>query len=169
MATPYAFVTLLTSDTYLPGALTLAAALKEVHPRPLSPPEVEYKTVCLVTPESVDVSTIKLLRRAFDEVIGVEILEQDNEHGLKLLGMSSVEHYPTGGLLALLMSHCDPPTSKEKIFFFINDLMPDPVTSTNLIISNIKFPSRPTGPQHRADQIAHFPPYPIFEDNLFGC
>lgn len=38
----FAFVTLLTSDSYLPGALTVAAALKDVH-RPLSSDQtVEY-------------------------------------------------------------------------------------------------------------------------------
>ncbi|TFY72792.1 hypothetical protein EVG20_g204 [Dentipellis fragilis] len=86
MASPYAFVTLLTSDAYLPGALTLAAALRDVHPSPPTPPEVDFQTVCLVTPESVDVSSIKLLRRAFNLVIGVEIIEEDNARGLQLLG-----------------------------------------------------------------------------------
>jgi len=86
MASPYAFVTLLTSDSYLPGALTLAAALKDVHPSPAHPPEVDFQTVCLVTPETVDIASIKLLRKAFDVVVGVEIIEQDNERGLQLLG-----------------------------------------------------------------------------------
>ncbi len=40
MAAPYAFVTLITSDSYLPGALALAAALKDLHPSPPTPPEV---------------------------------------------------------------------------------------------------------------------------------
>jgi hypothetical protein len=86
MASPYAFVTLLTSDSYLPGALTLAAALKDIHPSPSVPPEVDFQTVCLVTPETVDISSIKLLRKAFDLVVGVEIIEEDNERGLQLLG-----------------------------------------------------------------------------------
>lgn len=85
-STPYAFVSLVTSDSYLPGALALVAALKDVHPYPPLPPEVDFQTVCLVTPESVDVSTIKLLRRAFDIVVGVEIIEQEDSKGLKLLG-----------------------------------------------------------------------------------
>ena len=89
MATPLAFCTLLTSDGYLPGVLTLAAALKDVHPQPAEEPEVDFQTVCLVTPETVDVTSIKLLRRAFDLVVGVEIIEQDNEHGLRLLGAYS--------------------------------------------------------------------------------
>ena len=86
MDTPYAFVTLVTSDHYLPGALAVAAALKDLHPSPPVPPEVPFQTACLVTPESVDVSTIKLLRRAFDVVIGVEIIEQEDGKGLQLLG-----------------------------------------------------------------------------------
>lgn len=86
MATSYAFVTLVTSDAYLPGALTLAAALKDVHPSPVLPPEVEFETVCLVTPETVDVSSIKLLRRAFNVVVGVETIVQQDDSGLRLLG-----------------------------------------------------------------------------------
>lgn len=86
MAAPYAFVTLVSSDSYLPGALALAGALKDVHPSPVVPPEVPFQTVCLVTPETVDVSTIKLLRKAFDTVIGVEVIGQEDEKGLKLLG-----------------------------------------------------------------------------------
>ncbi len=83
---PYAFVTLVTSDHYLPGALAVAAALRDLHPSPPTPPEVPFQTLCLVTPESVDVSSIKLLRRAFDIVIGVEIIAQEDDKGLQLLG-----------------------------------------------------------------------------------
>jgi len=89
MASPCAFVTLLTSDSYLPGALTLAAALKDIHPSPATPPEVDFQTVCLVTPETVDIASIKLLRKAFDLVVGVEIIEENNERGLQLLGAPS--------------------------------------------------------------------------------
>lgn len=89
MASPYSFVTLLTSDSYLPGALTLAAALRDVHPSPPSSPEVAFQTVCLVTPETLDVASIKLLRRAYDLVVGVEIIEEDNARGLQLLGTSA--------------------------------------------------------------------------------
>lgn len=86
MNSPFAFVTLVTSDSYLPGALALAAALRDVHPDPPVPPEVPFETVCLVTPESVDVSTVKFLRRAFNVVVGVELIEQELTHELKLLG-----------------------------------------------------------------------------------
>ena len=93
MANPYAFVTLVSSDSYLPGALTLAAALKDLHPSPPVPPEVDFQTVCLVTPEIVDVSTIKHLRRAFNLVIGVEVIDQNDENGLKLLGKFLSVHW----------------------------------------------------------------------------
>ncbi len=82
----YAFVTLISSDAYLPGALAQVAALRDIHTIPPSPPELPFQTVCLVTPETVDVATIKLLRRAFDLVVGVEVLEQENNTNLKLLG-----------------------------------------------------------------------------------
>lgn len=87
-APSYAFVTLLTSDAYLPGVLTVVGALKDIHPSPAVSPEVDFQTVCLVTPETVDVSAIKLLRGAFDVVVGVEVIAQEDDKGLKLLGMS---------------------------------------------------------------------------------
>ena len=90
MAAPYAFVTLLTSDSYLPGALTLVGALKDLHPTPAVPPEVDFQTVCLVTLSTVDVSTVKLLRRAFNHVIGVEPINHDTDKELELLG--ELEH-----------------------------------------------------------------------------
>ena len=107
MASLYAFVSLLTSDSYLPGVLTLAAALKDIHPSPPVPPEVDFQTVCLVTPETVDITSIKLLRKAFDLVVGVEIIEEDNERGLQLLG-----EYPSLGshflsLVPLSVHHSD--------------------------------------------------------------
>lgn len=86
MSGRYAFVTLISSDSYLPGALAVAAALKEVHPTPPVDPEVPFQTVCLVTPETVDVETIKHLRRAFDSVIGVEVIEENTLAELQLLG-----------------------------------------------------------------------------------
>lgn len=89
MSTRYAFATLLTSDAYLPGALTVAAALKDVH-RPLSPDQiVEFETVCLATPETVDVTSIKLLRKAFNVVIGVETIVPPDIGSLTLLGACS--------------------------------------------------------------------------------
>ncbi|KAF8078871.1 glycosyltransferase family 8 protein [Lyophyllum atratum] len=117
MATPYAFVTLVSSDSYLPGALTLAGALKDVHPRPVVPPEVEYQSVCLVTPETVDVSTIKLLRRAFDVVIGVEVITQEDETGLALLGRLDLN-------TVLTKLHVFRLTQFSKVIFLDADILP---------------------------------------------
>jgi glycogenin glucosyltransferase len=65
---PNAFITLLTTPSYLPGALVLLHSLHELHPAPR-----DFKTVCLVTPETVDAKTIGQLREAgYDIVIGVE-------------------------------------------------------------------------------------------------
>ncbi|WWC57768.1 uncharacterized protein I303_100303 [Kwoniella dejecticola CBS 10117] len=68
MSLPNAFVTLLTTPSYLPGALVLLHSLLDLHPAPR-----DFKIVCLVTPETVDAKTIGELRKAgFDLVIGVE-------------------------------------------------------------------------------------------------
>ncbi|CEL57017.1 Glycogenin-2 OS=Homo sapiens GN=GYG2 PE=1 SV=2 [Rhizoctonia solani AG-1 IB] len=98
-AADHAFVTLITSDSYLPGALAQSAALNDLHPirrggqfpsgagleEETDP--VPFTTVCLVTPETVSVGTIKQLRRTFDLVIGVELIEGDrNSREIKLLG-----------------------------------------------------------------------------------
>ncbi|KAI9460544.1 hypothetical protein BJY52DRAFT_1118085, partial [Lactarius psammicola] len=117
MASPYAFVTLLTSDFYLPGALTLAAALRDVHPSPAPPPEVDFQTVCLVTPETVDVTSIKLLRKAFDVVVGVEVIEEDNERGLQLLGRPDLT-------TVLTKLHVFRLTQYSKIIFLDADILP---------------------------------------------
>ncbi|KAJ4485842.1 glycogenin [Lentinula aciculospora] len=117
MASPYAFVTLLTSDHYLPGALTLAAALREVHPSPPISPEVDFQTVCLVTPETLDVSTIKLLRKAFDVVIGVELIAQNDEEGLKLLGRPDLNEVLTKLHVFRLIQY-------QKIIFLDADVLP---------------------------------------------
>lgn len=81
----YAFVTLLTSESYLPGALVLAAALKDVHQSLPPGQQVIYETVCLVTPETLDALIIEFLRKVFDVVIGVEVLGQPDGR-LVLLG-----------------------------------------------------------------------------------
>ncbi|KAH9948180.1 glycogenin [Amylocystis lapponica] len=117
MATPFAFVTLVTSDRYLPGALAVAAALKDIHPSPPLAPEVDFQTVCLVTPETVDVSSIKLLRRAFGTVIGVELIEQENEKGLQLLGRPDLNH-------VLTKLHIFRLTQYSKLIFLDADVLP---------------------------------------------
>ncbi|KAJ7361548.1 nucleotide-diphospho-sugar transferase, partial [Mycena albidolilacea] len=113
----YAFVTLLTSDAYLPGALTLAGALRDIHPSPAVSPEVDFQTVCLVTPESVDVSAIKQLRRAYDVVVGVEIIAQEDDKGLKLLGRLDLN-------TVLTKLHVFRLTQYSKIIFLDADVLP---------------------------------------------
>lgn len=82
---PYAFVTLLNSSSYLPGALVLAHALNDLHPHPR---KIDFQTVCLVTPETVDVQSIKELRKAFDAVVGVEVITSgaEGQASLQLMG-----------------------------------------------------------------------------------
>lgn len=82
---PFAFVTLLNSSSYLPGALVLAHSLADLHP---APRKHQFHTVCLVTPETVDVQSIKQLRAAFDVVVGVEVITSgaEGEAGLQLMG-----------------------------------------------------------------------------------
>ncbi|KZT30838.1 glycosyltransferase family 8 protein [Neolentinus lepideus HHB14362 ss-1] len=117
MAVPFAFATLITSDSYLPGALALVAALRDVHPSPPVPPQVNFQTLCLVTPESVDVSTIKLLRRAYDVVVGVEIIDQEDVQGLKLLGRPDLSH-------VLTKLHVFRLTQYSKVIFLDADILP---------------------------------------------
>ncbi|KAF9040456.1 nucleotide-diphospho-sugar transferase [Hymenopellis radicata] len=117
MAVPYAFVTLLTSDYYLPGALALAAALRDIHPSPAQEPEVDFQTVCLVTPETVDVSTIKLLRRAFNVVVGVETIVQEDDKGLQLLGRPDL-------YTVLTKLHVFRLTQYSKVIFLDADVLP---------------------------------------------
>lgn len=92
----YAFVTLLTTDSYLPGALVLAHTLRRSHSLAHNPigtltsadianlgpaglnnhidVEKKVELVCLVTPATVSVKSVKALLRAFDKVVGVEPL-----------------------------------------------------------------------------------------------
>ena len=82
-STNNAFVTLLTSDHYLPGALVLAESLRLSHgvskkgklragaPRTAA---AHFQVVALITPDTLSVQSIKALRRSglFDWIVGVE-------------------------------------------------------------------------------------------------
>ncbi|KAI6031504.1 glycosyltransferase family 8 protein [Pisolithus microcarpus] len=117
MPPPFAFVTLLTSDSYLPGALTLASALKDVH-RDLPPDQqLQYDTICIVTPETLDVSTPRLLRRAFDIVVGVEVLTHPDHQKLNLLGRPDLN-------TVLTKLHVLRLTQYTKIIFLDADVLP---------------------------------------------
>lgn len=154
----FAFVTLVTSDFYLPGALTLAAALKDVHSSSSSP--IPFQTVCLTTPETVDVTSIKLLRRAFDTVVGVEIISQHDKYGLNLLGMC-VPH-PCFNILArcivINFLWCLAPRT---LFTHLNAF------HTGLVLT-LPLPRSPRS-RYRVDKAPHLPPHPISQTHLLGC
>ncbi|KAF9513580.1 glycosyltransferase family 8 protein [Hydnum rufescens UP504] len=114
--TRFAFVTLVTSDLYAKGALVIAAALRELHPTPTAP-EVPFDTACIVTPETVDVSTVKALRKAFDAVVGVEVIDEDQASRLMLLGRPDLK-------LVLTKLHVFRLTQYEKIIFLDADVLP---------------------------------------------
>nr|AAS46741.1 putative glycogenin protein [Pleurotus djamor] len=113
MATPYAFVTLVTSDPYLPGALALVAALNDVH----KASDIPFDTVCLVTPETVDVASIKLLRKAFRLVVGIELIVQPDPSGLNLLGRPDLDTVLTKLHVFRLVQY-------SKIIFLDADVLP---------------------------------------------
>ena len=76
-------MTLLTSDNYLPGALTCIHSLQDVEGNISAN---DFDTVCLVTPATVSVESIKALRKVFSLVIGVEAIESHSKQELQLLG-----------------------------------------------------------------------------------
>ncbi|SCZ98650.1 BZ3500_MvSof-1268-A1-R1_Chr7-1g09229 [Microbotryum saponariae] len=78
-----AFVTLLTSDSYLPGCLTMINSLLNVEG---AKGRADYETVCLVTPATVGHVAIKALHKVFDQVIGVAEITTRSWHELALLG-----------------------------------------------------------------------------------
>lgn len=79
-STNNAFVTLLTSDHYLPGALVLAESLRLSHDLPkkgkakAGGTKAHFQVVALITPDTLSVQSIKALRRSglFDWIVGVE-------------------------------------------------------------------------------------------------
>ncbi|KDE09108.1 hypothetical protein MVLG_00823 [Microbotryum lychnidis-dioicae p1A1 Lamole] len=78
-----AFVTLLTSDSYLPGCLTMINSLLDVEG---AKGRADYETVCLVTPATVGHVAINALHKVFDQVIGVAEITTRSWHELALLG-----------------------------------------------------------------------------------
>lgn len=115
MSIHFAFVTLVTSDSYLPGALAISGALKDVHQT--EPHQVKYDTVCLVTPETLDITTIKLLRKTYDIVIGVEVIGQSDPTGLNLLGRPDLD-------MVLTKLHVFRLTQYSKVIFLDADVLP---------------------------------------------
>ena len=69
----YAFASLLTSDAYLPGALVLAHSLRATQPSE-TPNGDKWQLVCLCTPATLRIQSIKALRHVYDVVVAVEPL-----------------------------------------------------------------------------------------------
>ena len=88
----YAVVTLVTSDSYLAGALVALSSLLDAEGASASPTAREFATVCLATPQSVGHATLQALDKAFDQVIGVEPILTQSWEELRLLGQST--HLP---------------------------------------------------------------------------
>ncbi|KAJ1644499.1 glycogenin glucosyltransferase [Coemansia asiatica] len=74
----FAFVTLVTSDGYVDGALVLLHSLR----RTLTP----YSIVCLATPSTLSESSMRRLRQHFAGVIETDVRISSDDHGLELLG-----------------------------------------------------------------------------------
>lgn len=77
-----AFVTLLTSDSYLAGALTCINSLLDVE----GSTSAAFDTVCLVTPATVGQASIRALQKTFDAVVGVAEITTESWKELDLLG-----------------------------------------------------------------------------------
>ncbi|GAA5965772.1 hypothetical protein JCM3765_007340 [Sporobolomyces pararoseus] len=85
MAPRFAFVTLLTSDSYLAGALTTINSVLDVEP--FTPHDQrKFDTVCLVSPATVGHSSLKALEKTFDAIVGVEQIITESWGNLDLLG-----------------------------------------------------------------------------------
>lgn len=82
----HAVVTLVTSDSYLAGALVALNSLLDAESASASPTARAFATVCLATPASLAHSTVQALERAFDVVIGVEPILTRSWEELALLG-----------------------------------------------------------------------------------
>lgn len=81
-----AVVTLVTTDAYVPGALVAVHSLLEAEGKDGRTPEVPFETVCLITPATLSVQSIKSLRQNFSLVVGVEEIRSGNGKELALLG-----------------------------------------------------------------------------------
>ncbi|KAI8325295.1 nucleotide-diphospho-sugar transferase, partial [Martensiomyces pterosporus] len=79
-ATPerFAFTTLVTSDSYVDGALVLLHSLR----RTLTP----YNIVCLATPLTLSADSLRRLHQHFDGVIETDLRLSDDDQGLSVLG-----------------------------------------------------------------------------------
>ncbi|KAJ2528294.1 Glycogenin-2, partial [Coemansia sp. RSA 1937] len=74
----FAFVTLVTSDTYVDGALVLLHSLR----RTLTP----HSILCLVTPSTLSENSLQRLQQHFDGVIATDLHQSTDDCNLALLG-----------------------------------------------------------------------------------
>ncbi|GAA5927586.1 glycosyltransferase family 8 protein [Sporobolomyces koalae] len=81
----FAYCTLLTSDSYLAGALTTVNSVLDVEPY-VPHHERKFDVVCLVSPATVGHSSLKALEKVFDSVVGVEQIMTESWGNLDLLG-----------------------------------------------------------------------------------
>ncbi|KAJ2455193.1 glycogenin glucosyltransferase [Coemansia sp. RSA 2336] len=72
------FATLLTTDSYLHGALALAASLRETG--------TSHEIICLVADGQLSNLTLERLELAFDRVVNVPMLQSNDHDNLALLG-----------------------------------------------------------------------------------
>ncbi|KAJ1949843.1 glycogenin glucosyltransferase, partial [Linderina pennispora] len=73
-----AFATLLTTDSYLQGALVLAASLRAT--------STKHAIICLVADGQLSKPTLDRLAGAFDQVVPVPLLDTQDKRSLALLG-----------------------------------------------------------------------------------
>ncbi|KAI8611104.1 nucleotide-diphospho-sugar transferase [Chytriomyces sp. MP71] len=84
----YAYVTLVTSDSYVSGAIALAHSMRNVH-------HSRHTTIVLVSPTGVSRDGLARLYRAFHKVVYVPVLKSGSVSGdarnLELLGRSELD------------------------------------------------------------------------------
>ncbi|GAA5892860.1 uncharacterized protein JCM6883_007496 [Sporobolomyces salmoneus] len=115
MSPRFAFVTLLTSDSYLAGALTAINSVLDVEPfTPHS--QRKFDTVCLVSPATVGHSSIKALEKVFDSIVGVEQIITESWGNLDLLGRRDLA-------ASLTKLHAFRLTQYEKVVFLDADTL----------------------------------------------
>lgn len=106
----YAFATLLTSDSYLPGALVLASSLRSTITR--------YPLICLYPTNALSQGALSALQQAYDRIVEVPLLRSASTDNLQLLGRTELD-------ITFTKLHVFNPevTGCEKIAFMDADVM----------------------------------------------
>lgn len=79
----FAYVTLVTSDSYVVGALVLSHSLRKRG--------CQHDIVCIVTPETVSTAAVSVLHSHFDRVVPVGLLRSKDYDNLELLGRRELD------------------------------------------------------------------------------